>query len=243
MRRLVPALVACLLVGCASAVGVNSPSPTTRGEHQPAFGQGPQVHTVEAKVVDVVDGDTIKIRLNGREQSLRYIGIDAPERGESGAEQATAANVELVGGRIVTLERDTSQTDHFGRLLRYVWIQRAGEWVLVNRALVRQGWARAEAYPPDTEYQSLLEKAQADAKAADDGIWARGKIRTLVPPRSTPRPKPMSRNCDPAYPGVCIPPPPPDLDCGDIPFRNFVVRPPDPHGFDGEGDGYGCESR
>jgi micrococcal nuclease len=48
-------------------------------------------------------------------------------------------------------------------------------------------------------------------------------------------------NCDPAYPTVCIPPPPPDLDCGEIGFRNFTVLPPDPHGFDGDNDGIGCE--
>jgi micrococcal nuclease len=39
---------------------------------------------------------------------------------------------------------------------------------------------------------------------------------------------------------VCIPPPPPDLNCGDIPFRNFRVLPPDPHNFDGNNDGIGC---
>jgi hypothetical protein len=49
-------------------------------------------------------------------------------------------------------------------------------------------------------------------------------------------------NCDPSYPGVCIPPYPPDLNCGDISDKRFEVLPPDPHGFDGEGDGIGCES-
>lgn len=48
--------------------------------------------------------------------------------------------------------------------------------------------------------------------------------------------------CDPAYPTVCIPPPPPDLDCGDISFRRFTVLPPDPHNFDTDDDGIGCES-
>lgn len=47
-------------------------------------------------------------------------------------------------------------------------------------------------------------------------------------------------NCGPAYPTVCIPPPPPDLDCGEIPFRNFTVLPPGPHRFDGDNDGVGC---
>ena len=50
-------------------------------------------------------------------------------------------------------------------------------------------------------------------------------------------------NCDPSYPDVCIPPAPPDLDCGEISHRRFRVLPPDPHGFDGnDDDGLGCES-
>ncbi len=55
-------------------------------------------------------------------------------------------------------------------------------------------------------------------------------------------PTPPVGNCDPSYPTVCIPPPPPDLDCGDITYRNFTVLPPDPHRFDGDGDGIGCET-
>ncbi|MDQ3823569.1 MAG: nuclease, partial [Actinomycetota bacterium] len=52
-----------------------------------------------------------------------------------------------------------------------------------------------------------------------------------------------SGNCSPSYPTVCIPPPPPDLDCADIPFRNFPVLPPDPHRLDGnDNDGVGCET-
>jgi micrococcal nuclease len=49
--------------------------------------------------------------------------------------------------------------------------------------------------------------------------------------------------CDPSYPDVCIPPPPPLLNCRDIPHRNFRVVPPDPHGFDTDRDGIGCEGR
>jgi hypothetical protein len=49
-------------------------------------------------------------------------------------------------------------------------------------------------------------------------------------------------NCDPSYPDVCIPPPPPELDCDDISYNDFTVLTPDPHGFDSEGDGTGCET-
>ncbi len=52
-----------------------------------------------------------------------------------------------------------------------------------------------------------------------------------------------AKNCDPAYPSVCIPSPLPDLDCKDIPYRNFKVLPPDPHRFDRDKDGIGCEKK
>jgi hypothetical protein len=66
------------------------------------------------------------------------------------------------------------------------------------------------------------------------------------PPTATPVPPPTAvpapaSNCHPSYPTVCIPPPPPDLDCGDIPYRRFTVVGSDPHRFDGDNDGIGCE--
>jgi hypothetical protein len=68
----------------------------------------------------------------------------------------------------------------------------------------------------------------------------------LVPAPAGPSPGPPASSrpggCSPAYPTVCIPPPPPDLNCADITFRRFVVLPPDPHHFDGDGNGIGCES-
>jgi hypothetical protein len=67
-----------------------------------------------------------------------------------------------------------------------------------------------------------------------------------APAPPPPPPPPPAGNCAPSYPTVCIPPPPPDLDCGDIPYRNFTVRydvpDPDPHRFDGDHDGIGCET-
>jgi micrococcal nuclease len=67
--------------------------------------------------------------------------------------------------------------------------------------------------------------------------------KTGPPP---PPPPPSGGKCAASYPTVCIPPPPPDLNCGDIPYRNFPVRwevaDPDPHHFDGDQDGIGCET-
>jgi Protein of unknown function (DUF1524) len=77
-----------------------------------------------------------------------------------------------------------------------------------------------------------------------DPVGPAGEYAGATPaPGGTPTPLPSTAaGCDPAYPTVCIPPPPPDLDCGDIPYRNFKVLPPDPHRFDGDGDGIGCET-
>jgi len=76
-----------------------------------------------------------------------------------------------------------------------------------------------------------------------------GSQRTSDPVQSQPTSQPtqsqqvQSQNqCDSSYPSVCIPPYPPDLDCGEIGFSNFRVVQPDPHGFDGDKDGIGCES-
>jgi len=68
-------------------------------------------------------------------------------------------------------------------------------------------------------------------------------VQTTAPPPPTPTPIPNPRaGYDPSYPDVCIPPPPPDLDCGDIPYRNSRVVGGDPHRFDRDRDGIGCES-
>lgn len=80
------------------------------------------------------------------------------------------------------------------------------------------------------------------------GVVPDSRITLVVakapPPTTAPAPPPTkpSRNCDPSYPDFCIPPPPPDLDCADVNGNDFTVLPPDPHGFDREGDGLGCES-
>lgn len=66
---------------------------------------------------------------------------------------------------------------------------------------------------------------------------------TRKPPTATPTEPPVATtNCDPSYPTVCIAPPPPDLDCSDITFRKFKVLAPDPHQFDRDKNGIGCES-
>jgi micrococcal nuclease len=201
-----------------------------------------------ATVDKVTDGDTIHVNIDGTDFTLRYIGMNAPESVdpdkpiEPGGPQASARNKELVSGQTVYLEKDVSNTDQYGRLLRYVWLKAAEGWVMVDRQLVLEGFAEARDYPPDTKYHDTLFEAQTQAQAAGRGIW--GPLRSPPPTQgglpfySGPTPRP---SCDPDYPQVCIAPPPPDLDCADIPYRRFTVLPPDDQHFDGDHNGIGCE--
>jgi len=122
-----------------------------------------------ASVIQVIDGDTIVVEGNYR---VRYIGMDTPEIRptlEPYGLEAWQANRELVEGKEVRLERDVSETDRHGRLLRYVYV----DDVLVNAELVRLGLAEARAYPPDTKYQNHFEELEAAARKAGFGIWAK----------------------------------------------------------------------
>jgi micrococcal nuclease len=122
-----------------------------------------------AKVIQVIDGDTITVEGGYR---VRYIGIDTPETHpvpEAYGTEAWQVNRQLVEGKEVRLERDVSETDKYGRLLRYVYV----DDVFVNAELVRQGLAEAKAYPPDIKYQDYLEEMEAEARKAGRGMWAK----------------------------------------------------------------------
>jgi micrococcal nuclease len=126
-----------------------------------------QTATDTVRVTEVIDGDTIIIEGG---YHIRYIGIDTPEvrpQVEAFGQEAWQANRDLVEGKTIRLERDVSETDKYGRLLRYVWV----DGTMVNAELVRQGLAEAKAYPPDTKYQSYLEQVEAEAKLAGRGMW------------------------------------------------------------------------
>lgn len=129
--------------------------------------------TTTASVLAVIDGDTIEVLLNGEKERVRYIGVDTPEfnyeTGENDcyAQEAKQENQDLVAGKIVRLETDTSDRDKYGRLLRYVYI----DDVFVNRHLVQAGMARAIYIKPDVAYYSDFKQVEEAAQAKDAGIW------------------------------------------------------------------------
>ncbi len=132
----------------------------------------------EARVTRVIDGDTIYVEIDGREYSVRYIGVDALEDGSPCAVASTEANRRLVEGRIVRLEKDISETDKYARLLRYVYV---GD-TMVNAELVRQGYAQAISYPPDIHYSDFFSSLEQEARAAGRGCWSQPEpTATLAP--------------------------------------------------------------
>jgi len=130
-----------------------------------------------ATVTRVVDGDTIKVDIDSIKYTVRYIGMDTPETVhpqkpvELMGKEASAKNKELVEGKVVRLEKDISETDRYGRLLRYVWIQQNEGWVMINAELVRLGYAQVATYPPDVKYQALFLKLQRQAWEQKLGLW------------------------------------------------------------------------
>ena len=223
----------------------STPLPTATPEPTPAFGSGPTGPTEVATVASVTDGDTIRVMLDGQNLPVRYIGIDTPETQNSVewmGHEASEANARLVAGQTVVLERDVSETDRYGRLLRYVWLDTDSGWLLVNLELLRLGVAEVTTYPPDVKYvDALYLPAQREARESGIGLWG-------APP-ATPAPVAPAApggNCELSYPDFCLPIGTSDLDCGDVQWRRFTVlwdvANPDPHRFDREGDGLGCES-
>lgn len=123
-----------------------------------------------ARVLWVVDGDTIQVNIGGKRYSVRYIGVDSPEHGDICYTRAKEANARLVAGRTVALVRDVSDTDRYGRLLRYVYI---GD-TFVNEALVRDGFAENSVWEPDTRFANRFRALERQARAANRGCHRSG---------------------------------------------------------------------
>jgi micrococcal nuclease len=130
-----------------------------------------------ASVERVVDGDTIIVRIGGRRERVRLLGIDTPESVKPDTPVqcfALAASARtkalLPPGTAVRLVRDVDLRDQYGRLLAYVY--RARDGLFVNLALVREGYAVTYTFPPNVAHADELRAAAADARAAGRGLWS-----------------------------------------------------------------------
>jgi|GEM_PF-1221787 len=189
-------------------------------------------------VIKVIDGDTLKLE-NG--EVVRYIGIDAPESTQCFGEKALEKNKELVEGKLVRLEKDITDRDKYGRLLRYVWVDN----LFVNDYLVRQGYAYAYTSPPDVKYSEQFAKAQQEARENNRGLWAVCEKYEKTKEKETPLPTEQT------------PPPPKEkiicshdaYNCKDFSSQEEAQRvfeycggvKNDVHHLDSDKDGIACE--
>ncbi len=193
-------------------------------------------------VAAVADGDTIELTSGAR---VRLVQIDTPELGGGECYSRAAARELrrlLPVGSPVRLEADPllDRFDRNGRLLRYV----RHRGINVNLELVRRGAATVWFYGGVRgRYASELLAAASRARRERRGLWGACRFRwnPYGPATTDAEVRSQPGACDGSYPGVCVPSPPPDLDCADIAASGFRVAGGDPHRFDGDRDGRGCE--
>lgn len=124
-------------------------------------------------VTSIVDGDTIKVNINNEVKTVRLIGIDTPETVDPNrpvecfGQEASDKMKDLLTNKQVKLEKDVSETDKYGRLLRYVYLDE----IFVNEYMVREGYANASSYPPDIKYQEVFNSAENEARDNNRGLW------------------------------------------------------------------------
>ncbi len=156
MYRVALVLVA-LLAGCRS-----TPKPMPTGE---------------AVVLKVVDGDTVIVSIDGKEENVRLLGINTPETVKQnwpiecyGPEASQLTKTLLPPGTAVRLERDIEARDAYNRLLAYIY--RTDDGLFINLELLRQGDAREMAFKPNTAHATDFHEAAKQAEAAGRGLWS-----------------------------------------------------------------------
>jgi len=228
------------------------------------------------QVTHVTDGDTFKAEViwhhpdydcqivNGQVYTIRLIGVDTPETVhpsrpvECYGPEASDFTKDLLEGRHVCLLRDISCTGKYGRLLAYVWVDtdpnHAGCETWLDAELVKQGYARVKAYPPDTSFHGVFKALECEAYQAGRGLWGAcdyppptgcGVTPAPTPPEPTatpPEPTPTLTVTDPCGPCAAT-----DCNCSDFATWQQAqacldAHPGDPFRLDGDNDGIACES-
>lgn len=200
-------------------------------------------------VVRVADGDTISASIDGKIETIRFIGIDTPETVDPRkavqcfGKEASDKTKELLTGQRVMLEKDPSQgeRDKYGRLLAYVY---RADGLFVNEYLVAQGYAYEYTYNAPYKYQAQFKAAEAEARTQGRGLWAPGACSAFVP-----KPPPAAPPASAAGPG--------DYSCSSNLYNctDFATHAKaqsvyescgwagnDVHWLDSDKDGIACES-
>lgn len=176
-----------------------------------------------ARVTRVVDGDTVVVSLDGREERVRFIGINTPESVdprrpvECFGKEASASAEAMLGGRTVLLEDDPTQgsRDSNGRLLRYVWLE---DGRMANLEQIAQGFAAEFTFDTPYKYRAVFRDAQRAAREAGLGLWSPSTCDGAFAPRgATPAPTPAAS--PPPARGTRCPPAPSDPVAPEAPLR------------------------
>lgn len=204
---------------------------------------------ITAKVIEVIDGDTIKVSINGSAETVRFLLIDTPETKHPSKHvqpfgpEASKFTANLLNGKQVELEKDITERDKYGRLLFYVYIDGKS----AQEQLLAKGLARVSIYPPDVKYVDKYRAIQDQARKGGIGIWSIENYaqedgyhteaqKPVQPapqptPQPAPQPKPAQniyyRNCAEARAAGVAP-----LYQGDPGYRS---------GLDRDHDGVACE--
>ncbi|MEG0371963.1 MAG: thermonuclease family protein, partial [Clostridium sp.] len=136
----------------------------------------------EGVVTKNVDGDTIYAKINGKDEKIRLILVNTPEsttkKEPYGKEAAIYTKENLYIGRKIYLEKDVSDTDKYGRLLRYVWTEKPKEInkdeikdKMYNAQLLINGYAQVSTFPPDVKYVDYFRQYQTKARKSASGLW------------------------------------------------------------------------
>jgi endonuclease YncB( thermonuclease family) len=173
----------------------SSVSPTPLPTHTPQPTAPLPTHTpaiqgTTYRVVEALAGDIIKVSRAGQTYVICYAGIEAPDPATVIGSKALRANRRFVNAKSVYLEKDVSETDQGGCLLRHVFLE---DGTFVSAKLVYFGYATVRADYPDTRCRDALLKMQQEAKEAEFGLWNPGPVPGFVPaPTATPLPSPTA---------------------------------------------------
>lgn len=190
------------------------PSDDTESENSMCLGNA---RCISGTVTKIVDGDTIQVD----DEIIRFALVDAPKiKYDGGQSLGFIEQICPVGSTTIIDQDDMQLEDKYGRILGVVYCNDMN----LNKELLDLGLGDL--------YSAFCEQSEFSTEK-----WAL-KHGCEPIPKSTS----STNECDSSYPDFCIPPFPPNLNCTDIPQKNFTVLQPDPHGFDRDQDGIGCES-
>lgn len=222
-----------------AAKSKSTTKPTAKAITKPVAGK-----LIRAKVTRVVDGDTIHVSINGKDETVRMVLVDTPETKKPNTPvqpfgpEASAFTKEQLTGKEVLLEKDVTERDRYGRLLFYVWL---GD-KMFNETLIEKGLARVAVFQPDVKYVEHFRELQKKAQQARLGIWSiedyatdKGYDAEVASSKSSSAPNSSSSKNNEVYYKNCSA----VRAAGKAPLHR--EDPGYRKGLDGDGDGDACE--